>query len=81
MLYAQPDQKGLFGQFGGRFVPESLMKAVQELEEAYEEATQDDGFQEKLHSYLKDYVGRENPLYYAENLSKQVGGADRKSVV
>ncbi|MFI8687414.1 tryptophan synthase subunit beta [Rossellomorea sp. NPDC077527] len=75
MLYAQPDQKGLFGQFGGRFVPESLMKAVQELEEAYEEATQDDGFQEKLQSYLKDYVGRENPLYYAENLSKQVGGA------
>ncbi|MCA1058514.1 tryptophan synthase subunit beta [Rossellomorea aquimaris] len=75
MLYAQPDQKGLFGQFGGRFVPESLMKAVQELEEAYEEATQDDGFQEKLQSYLKDYVGRENPLYYAENLSKQLGGA------
>ncbi|MFC7783729.1 MULTISPECIES: tryptophan synthase subunit beta [unclassified Rossellomorea] len=75
MIYAQPDQKGLFGQFGGRFVPESLMKAVQELEEAYDEASKDEEFQVKLQNYLKDYVGRENPLYFAENLSKQVGGA------
>ncbi len=75
MSYVQPDQKGLFGQFGGRFVPESLMKAVQELETAYDEASVDEEFQEKLQSYLKDYVGRENPLYFAENLSKQVGGA------
>ena len=75
MTYAQPDQKGLFGQFGGRFVPESLMKAVKELETAYEEASEDEEFQVKLQSYLKDYVGRENPLYFAENLSKQVGGA------
>jgi len=75
MIYSQPDQKGLFGQFGGRFVPESLMKAVQELEKAYDEASKDEGFQEKLQNYLKDYVGRENPLYFAENLSKQVGGA------
>ncbi|MGM0864923.1 MAG: tryptophan synthase subunit beta [Bacillota bacterium] len=75
MIYAQPDQKGLFGQFGGRFVPESLMKAVQELEKAYDEASKDEEFQEKLQNYLKDYVGRENPLYFAGNLSKQVGGA------
>ncbi|WP_374054040.1 tryptophan synthase subunit beta [Rossellomorea sp. FM04394] len=75
MIYAQPDQKGLFGQFGGRFVPESLMRAVQELEKAYDEASKDEEFQAKLQSYLKDYVGRENPLYFAENLSKQVGGA------
>ncbi|MGM0854263.1 MAG: tryptophan synthase subunit beta [Bacillota bacterium] len=75
MIYAHPDQKGLFGQFGGRFVPESLMKAVQELEKAYDEASKDEKFQEKFQSYLKDYVGRENPLYFAENLSKQVGGA------
>lgn len=75
MVYAQPDQKGLFGEFGGRFVPESLMKAVQELEAAYDEASKDEAFQAKLQSYLKDYVGRENPLYFAENLSKQVGGA------
>jgi tryptophan synthase beta chain len=75
MIYAQPDQKGLFGQFGGRFVPESLMKAVQELEKAYDEASKDKEFQEKLQNYLKDYVGRENPLYFAGNLSKQVGGA------
>ena len=75
MVYAQPDHKGLFGQFGGRYVPETLMKAVKELEIAYEEATKDEEFQTKLESYLKDYVGRENPLYYAENLSKQIGGA------
>ncbi|KAA0562552.1 tryptophan synthase subunit beta [Rossellomorea aquimaris] len=75
MIYAQPDQKGLFGQFGGRFVPESLMKAVQELEKAYAEASKDKEFQENLQNYLKDYVGRENPLYFAGNLSKQVGGA------
>jgi tryptophan synthase beta chain len=75
MIYAQPDQKGLFGQFGGRFVPESLMKAVQELEKAYDEASKDEEFQDKLQNYLKDYVGRENPLYFAGNLSKQVGGA------
>ncbi len=75
MAYAQPNQKGLFGDFGGRFVPETLMKAVKELEVAYDEILEDEEFQTKLQSYLKDYVGRENPLYYAENLSKQVGGA------
>ncbi|WP_064091273.1 tryptophan synthase subunit beta [Rossellomorea aquimaris] len=75
MVYAQPDNKGLFGQFGGRYVPETLMKAVKELEVAYEEALKDEEFKTKLASYLKDYVGRENPLYYAENLSKQIGGA------
>jgi tryptophan synthase beta chain len=75
MSYAQPDQKGLFGQFGGRYVPETLMKAVKELETAYSEASRDKEFQQKLEYYLKDYVGRENPLYFAENLTKKTGGA------
>ncbi|MCA1054467.1 tryptophan synthase subunit beta [Rossellomorea aquimaris] len=75
MMYAQPDQKGLFGQFGGRFVPETLMTAVKELEAAYEEALKDEEFHRKLQYYLKDYIGRENPLYFAENLSKRIGGA------
>ncbi|MBH9964679.1 tryptophan synthase subunit beta [[Bacillus] enclensis] len=75
MTYAQPDQKGSFGQFGGRYVPETLMTAVKELEMAYEEASQDEAFQKKLQYYLKDYVGRENPLYFAENLTNRLGGA------
>ncbi|WP_175991356.1 tryptophan synthase subunit beta [Bacillus sp. Marseille-Q1617] len=75
MIYAQPNQKGLFGQFGGKYVPETLMKAVKELEAAYNEASKDDEFQHKLRYYLKEYVGRENPLYFAENLTKKVGGA------
>ncbi|PKR77146.1 tryptophan synthase subunit beta [Halalkalibacillus sediminis] len=75
MSYAFPDSKGQFGPYGGRYIPETLMGAVKELEVAYDEAKQDKEFQDRLNSLLKDYVGRENPLYFAENLSKQVGGA------
>ncbi|WP_409250970.1 tryptophan synthase subunit beta [Bacillus sp. SCS-153A] len=75
MIYAQPDQKGLFGRFGGQFVSETLMGAVQELNAAYEEAVRDENFQEKLNYYLKDYIGRETPLYLARNLTKRAGGA------
>jgi tryptophan synthase beta chain len=75
MSYAQPDVRGLFGQFGGRFVPETLMNAVLELEEAYDEAIQDETFLEKFRYYLKDYIGRENPLYFASNLTEKVNGA------
>ncbi|TFE03314.1 tryptophan synthase subunit beta [Jeotgalibacillus sp. R-1-5s-1] len=73
--YAQPDINGQFGQFGGRFVPETLMRAVLELEEAYKEAQNDPEFHKLLEHYLKDYIGRENPLYYAENLTKKIGGS------
>jgi tryptophan synthase beta chain len=73
--YVQPDEKGYFGPFGGRFVPETLMRAVQELEEAYEEAKNDESFLQKLHYYLKEYVGRQTPLYYAKNLTEKLGGA------
>jgi tryptophan synthase beta chain len=75
MIYAQPDEKGLFGQFGGKYVPETLMKAVKELETAYTEASQDEEFQQNLRYYLTDYVGRKTPLYFAGNLSEKVGGA------
>ncbi|TDL34852.1 tryptophan synthase subunit beta [Jeotgalibacillus sp. S-D1] len=73
--YIQPDQNGQFGQFGGRFVPETLMQAVLELQEAYEEAQRDPAFHDLLEHYLKDYIGRENPLYFAENLTQKLGGA------
>ncbi len=69
-----PDNKGRYGEFGGQFVPELLMPALIELEKAYEEAMVDPSFTEELDYYLKQYVGRETPLYFAEQLSKQLGG-------
>ncbi|SET52273.1 tryptophan synthase subunit beta [Paenibacillus sp. NFR01] len=70
-----PDKYGRFGSFGGRFVPETLMNALIELEEAYDKFSQDPAFQEEMDYLLKQYSGRETPLYYAERLSKQLGQA------
>lgn len=72
--YTPPDAQGHYGSFGGRFVPETLMPAVLELEKAYEDAINDPEFTGEVDYYLKQYVGRETPLYYAENLSKELGG-------
>jgi tryptophan synthase beta chain len=66
---------GKFGQYGGRFVPEVLMAAITELEEAYGQAKDDSKFKAELDYYLKDYAGRPTSLYLAENLTKEVGGA------
>ncbi|AZV42118.1 tryptophan synthase subunit beta [Peribacillus asahii] len=73
--YVQPDQTGHFGVYGGRFVPETLMHAITELEDVYEQAKQDPEFQKQLDYYLEKYIGRETPLYFAENLTKLAGGA------
>ena len=70
-----PTKEGRYGRFGGQFVPETLMTALQQLEDGYEEAIADEAFQAELDYYLKDYVGRETPLYYAKNLSERLGGA------
>ncbi len=70
-----PDKKGHFGQFGGKFVIETLMPALEELERVYKEAQADPEFQKQLDYYLKQYVGRPSPLYFAENLTRQLGGA------
>ncbi len=75
MNYNQPDEQGKFGQFGGRYVAETLMPAVLELEEAYLEARNDPEFQQEFANQLKYFVGRPSPLYYAENLTKHCGGA------
>lgn len=72
--YTMPDQSGRYGSFGGRFVPELLMPALLELEEAYEKAMNDPSFIQELNAYLEKYVGRETPLFHAENLSKKLGG-------
>jgi len=66
---------GKYDKYGGRFVPETLMAAVNELEEAYNQAREDSGFKKELEYYLSEYAGRPTPLYYAENLTKKVGGA------
>ncbi|WP_086315189.1 tryptophan synthase beta chain [Enterococcus sp. 7F3_DIV0205] len=73
-MYNQPNQ-GFYGDFGGQFVPETLMYAVKELEEVYEASKADEVFQDELNYYLKQYVGRENPLYLAERLTDYAGGA------
>jgi tryptophan synthase beta chain len=71
----QPDRKGHFGRFGGRFVPETLMPALIELERAYAEARRDRAFARELAYYLKEYAGRPTPLTHCARLSTHCGGA------
>lgn len=66
---------GRFGRFGGRYVPETLMEALRKLEENYLRYKDDPGFRSELDGLLRDYAGRPTPLYYAENLSRRIGGA------
>ena len=70
-----PDATGHFGQFGGRYVPETLMPALLELEDAYNTLKDNADFNEEFRYYLREYVGRPNPLYYAERLTETLGGA------
>ena len=70
-----PDSKGYFGQFGGRFVPETLMPALEELETAYDQAKRDRSFWAELDSLSHHYAGRPTPLYFAERLTRHCGGA------
>src|SRR6476620_10891824 len=70
-----PNERGRFGIFGGRFVPETLMPLILSLEKAYEEARTDPAFKAELNHLLKHYVGRPSPLYFAERLTEHLGGA------
>ena len=70
-----PDTHGRFGKYGGRYVPETLMPALLELEQAYLKARRDRRFQAELDHYLKLYVGRPTPLYFAEKLTRRLSGA------
>ena len=70
-----PDVEGRFGPYGGKFVPETLMQALAELEQEYEAAKQDPSFQDELQRLSHLYAGRPTPLYHAQNLSKELGGA------
>ena len=71
----QPDAQGHFGPFGGRYVPETLMHPLKELEQEYFTAQVDPAFQQELSYYLKEFVGRPTPLYFAERLTRHLGGA------
>jgi tryptophan synthase beta chain len=70
-----PDQWGRFGQFGGKYAPEVLMPALEELEAYYLKLREDPGFQAELDGYLQDFVGRPSPLYFAERMTRHCGGA------
>src|SRR6476469_8203187 len=70
---AAPDVRGRFGAFGGRFVPETIIPALDELAAEYEKAKKDPEFRRELDYHLRDFVGRATPLYWAERLSEQYG--------
>jgi len=73
-MFHLPDKRGHFGVFGGRYVPETLVKALDELSRAYNKARHDKVFQRELRFYLKDYIGRPTPLFLAKNLTRAYGG-------
>jgi len=75
LLPPLPDARGRFGDYGGRFVPETLMPAIEELTVAYEEARRDPAFQAEFQRLLRDYVGRPTPLWFAARLTESLGGA------
>jgi tryptophan synthase beta chain len=70
-----PNERGYFGSFGGRFVPETLMYALEELEEEYQKAKEDPSFWQEFEYYLREFAGRPTPLYFAKNLTEYAGGA------
>ena len=72
---SEPDARGHFGPFGGRFVPETLVPALDELSRRYEEARTDPEFIAEFDRHLQEYVGRPTPLTFAENLTTELGGA------
>lgn len=75
VIKSNGELKGRFGKYGGQFVPETLMPALYELEEAFEQARQDAGFQSRFDELLKNFVGRPTPLYFAKRLTEYCGGA------
>ena len=77
MRYNLPDERGYFGQFGGRYVPETLMGSLAELEKKYLTLKFEHSFKEELKGYLFEFAGRPSPLYFAKNLTKKIGGAKK----
>ncbi|SVB99502.1 uncharacterized protein METZ01_LOCUS252356, partial [marine metagenome] len=74
-LRAGPDDDGHFGIFGGRYVAETLMPLILEVEKTYDNIKEDPSFQKDVENYLNDFVGRPSPLFYARRLTEHLGGA------
>ena len=74
-ISAVPNSSGRFGEFGGRYVPETLTHALDELAEEYNQAMNDPEFQSQLNGLFNTFVGRPSPLYFAERLTEKCGGA------
>src|SRR5262245_33898356 len=74
-MHGLPDRWGHYGQFGGRYVAETLMPALLELDAAYRRLRRDRAFTREVRDYLREYVGRETPLYFAARLTERLGGA------
>src|SRR5260370_30540626 len=74
-IQSVPDVQGRFGPYGGRYVPETLVFALNQLSEEYQRAIGDAEFQRQFDEYLKHYVGRPSPLFFAERLTREAGGA------
>ena len=72
-MHSMPDDNGYFGAFGGKFVPETLIPALKELEKAYNRSKNSKKFKSVLNHYLQEYAGRKTPLYFASRLSKELG--------
>ena len=73
--YAFPDENGRFGEFGGKYVSETLITALEELEKIYSKVKNDKSFQEEVIKDLNDFVGRPSPLYFAKRWTEKLGGA------
>ena len=69
-----PNEKGYFGSFGGRYVSETLMPLILEVEKEYEKIKNESEFKEKLNHYMETYIGRPSPLFFAERITKDLGG-------
>ncbi|MEN2452174.1 tryptophan synthase subunit beta, partial [Bacillus sp. JR_15] len=74
-MYSYPNEQGRFGDFGGKFVPETLMQPLEEIEKAFLELKDDPSFQKDYQKLLNDYSGRPTALTFADQLTKQLGGA------
>src|SRR5689334_121391 len=73
--YPWPDARGRYGKYGGKYVPETLMYALEQTEAAYEQCKVDPEFQRRLRDYQVHFVGRPTPLYFAERMTNELGGA------
>jgi tryptophan synthase beta chain len=74
-LYSEPDERGHFGDYGGKYVAETLMPLIEDVHKAWNDVKDDTGFWIDFHNLAKDYIGRPSPLYFAQSITKHLNGA------